>query len=291
MGGAKATAGKEGESVKDFGKLLTKSGKLTIAALDHRGSLARALHPESSEQTTEAEMKEWKKRMIKRYRDMVSGILIDPVYGRELIDLRADCGWMVSLEKSGYRGGQEARVTELLPDWGVQETKKMGVGAVKLLLYYDPENVELAKKQKELAKRVGEDCKREGVVFLLEPLSYKVEGSREEEVLKIAEELSSLPVDVWKFEYPGTRAACEELSRVVQEPWVLLSAGMDYGRYREALAVACESGAAGMAVGRAVWQEFGRYRGIERERWLDTVAVERMRELVAVVEQHGKAVE
>jgi len=269
--------------MKNLKPLLTESGKITIAAIDHRGSLEKILDKEG--------LIDWKKEMIELYRDKVSGILIDPVYGKELIDTSQNCGWMMSMEKSGYRGGKEARATELLPGWSVRQAKELGVSGVKLLLYYDPENLELAKTQKQLAMKVAEECRQEDVVFLLEPLSYKIEGTREEEVLRIAEDLKDLDVDIFKFEYPDTRQACEKISKIIDKPWVLLSAGMKYEQYKESLRIACKSGASGMAVGRAVWQEFGDYQGEEREEFLRTTAVSRMRELISIVEKYGKSVE
>lgn len=271
-------------------KLLLPSGGIAIAALDHRGSLKVNLHPEDPESTTDDEIMDWKKRMIELYKDRVSGLLIDPIYGKKLINTALTPGWMMSMEKTGYRGGKEARVTEILEDWSVAQAKELGAVAVKLLLYYDPENVELARQQKETALKLSEECKREGMVYLLEPLSYLIEGQREDEVLRIARELADVPVDIYKSEYPGTRRACEEISRIVKAPWVLLSAGMEYSQYKEALIVACQSGASGFAVGRALWQEFGNYEGEARERFFSGVASERMNELIQIVEKYAKKV-
>ncbi len=271
-------------------KLLLPSGKIAIAALDHRGSLKQNLHPENPEITTDQEIMEWKKRMISLYRDRASGLLIDPIYGKKLIDTTINPGWMLSMEKTGYKGGKEARVTEILENWSVTAAKEMGACSVKLLLYYDPDNVELAKKQKEVALELSEECRRQQMVFLLEPLSYKIEGSREDEVLRIVRELSDVPVDIYKSEYPGTRRACEEMTKILSTPWVLLSAGMAYDQYNQALQVACESGASGFAVGRALWQEFGQYEGEDREKYFVEVASKRMDELLAIVEKYGRAV-
>jgi len=276
--------------MKNLQSLLTKSGKITIAALDHRGSLMRTLNFDNPESVGKDEMISWKRKMVGLYSELVSGILIDPVYGKEIVDSRMKCGWMMSMEKSGYRGGKEERETELLLDWDVEQLKKLGASGAKLLLYYDPENVELASKQRELARKVGEECEREGVVFLLEPLSYKIESTRGEEVVKIVEETCELGVDILKVEYPGSREYCEKINKISNVPWVLLSAGMKFDQYKEALQVACESGASGMAVGRAVWQEFGQYQGEEREKFLRDVSVERMKELVEIVEKYGKSV-
>jgi 3-phosphoglycerate kinase/tagatose-1,6-bisphosphate aldolase len=266
-------------------RLVNSYGKITIAAMDHRGSLKESLHPDNPESTTNEEISNWKTRLVDLYKNEVAGLLIDPIYGKEQIERNPEINWMLSMEKTGYRGGKEARETEILPDWSVKKAKEMGACAVKLLLYYDPENIELAAKQRAVAKRIADECIVEGLVFLLEPLSYKIEGSKEKEVLQIARELKDLPVDIFKFEYPGSRAACEEITKMIKVPWVLLSAGMEYKKYKEALKIAMESGATGFAVGRAVWQEFGDYQGEDRERYFRTIALMRMRELVEIVNQ------
>lgn len=275
---------------EDLQKLTNSHGKITIAALDHRGSLKKSLHPDNPEITTDAEILSWKKEMVSLYENEVAGILIDPIFGKEIIKSNeARNGWMLSMEKTGYGGGDQERVTEILPDWSVKKAKEMGANGVKLLLYYDPNNAELAAKQKDTARRIAQECIEEDIVFLLEPLSYKVVGEKSLHVLKIVEDLKDLPVDIFKFEYPGTREACEKISSMIRVPWVLLSAGMEYIKYKEALKVAMESGASGFAVGRAVWQEFGDYApGDERTRFLRNISVLRMRELVEIVNNQDK---
>jgi phosphoglycerate kinase len=258
-------------------------GKIMIAAMDHRGSLKESLHPDNPDSTTEEEIRNWKTTLVDLYKNESSGLLIDPIYGKEQIERNPDLSWMLSMEKTGYRGGKEARETEILPDWSVKQAKEMGACGVKLLLYYDPENKELSGRQRAIAKKIADDCIAEDIVFLLEPLSYKVETNRESEVLQIARELKDLPVDIFKFEYPGSRKACEEISKMIKVPWVLLSAGMEYKKYKQALQIATRSGASGFAVGRAVWQEFGEYIGEERERYFKNIALMRMRELVEIV--------
>lgn len=272
-----------------MGELLTKSGKIVIAAIDHRGSLANYLNPENPEITNDSEMRDWKKRMIALYREKVSGILIDPIFGKELVDKQQSFGWILSMEKTGYRGGQEARETEILPDWSVAQAKEMGASGVKLLLYFDPENVKLAEKQKEVARKIGEDCIREGMIFLLEPLSYK-KVKDPYVVEKIVDALIDLPVDIFKLEYPGDENRCRRISEKLSVPWVLLSAGAMYDQFRQQLETACKSGAAGMAVGRAAWQEFGQYEGEVREKFFREVAEPRMDELVKIVEKYAKTV-
>lgn len=270
----------------DIAKLANDRGVITIAALDHRGSLKKELHPENPERTTDEEILAWKRRLVELFRDEVSGILIDPLYGKTIVDTRAVAGWILSMEKTGYRGAEERRETEILPNWSVRQAKEMGAVGVKLLLYYDPANPELASKQKEIARKVGEECGREGMIFLLEPMGYV--GKDEGQVERMVTELLDLPVDVFKLEYPGSREACERITKKLKVPWVLLSAGMEYEKYKAVLQTACESGASGMAVGRSVWQEFGEYQGEAREKYFREVALTRMRELVATVNEYGR---
>ncbi len=139
-------------------KLTNSHGMITIAALDHRGSLKESLHPDNPESTTDAEILDWKRRMVDLYQDDVAGILLDPIYGKDIVSAQSKTGWMLSMEKTGYRGDKQARVTDILPDWSVKQAKEMGASAVKLLLYYDPENVELAKQQRAVAQKVAEEC-------------------------------------------------------------------------------------------------------------------------------------
>ena len=50
------------------------------------------------------------------YRDEVAGILIDPVYGKDILDKSLAVGWMLSMEKTGYRGdklGSHGNITKL----------------------------------------------------------------------------------------------------------------------------------------------------------------------------------
>ena len=277
--------------MKSLSPLINPAGKITIAALDHRGSLKKELHPENPEATTDSEILAWKREMTTLFKSEVSSILIDPIYGKNVIDTSWSVGWMLSMEETGYRGDQQARETTIMPNWSVKQAKEMGACAVKLLLYYDPRNQALAETQRGVAQRIAAECQSEDMIFLLEPLSYQVtEAERPARVLETVEDLKDLDVDIFKLEYPGNAEACAEITRKLQVPWVLLSAGMPYPAYKEALQIACEQGASGLAVGRAVWQEFGQYRGEAREAYFQKTALPRMQELVAIVNQYGKPV-
>src|SRR2546428_13703718 len=84
-------------------------------------------------------------------------------------------------------------------------------------------------------------------------------------VIRTAEALSPLGIDVLKAEFPGDpkvttnadelRKNCERLSRATKVPWVVLSAGADFNVFRGLVEVACHGGASGVLARRAVWKD------------------------------------
>ena len=53
---------------------------------------------------------------------------------------------------------------------------------------------------------------------------------------------------IWKFEYPGSLDGCKRITEIINgKPWVLLSAGLQYDKYREALKNSMLAGASGFA--------------------------------------------
>jgi tagatose-1,6-bisphosphate aldolase len=73
-------------------------------------------------------------------------------------------------------------------------------------------------------------------------------------------------------------------------PWVLLSAGVDFPTFQRQAEIACEAGASGVVVGRAVWAEALEIAAdAEREWFLNTIAVSRMRVLNDTVSYRATA--
>jgi len=81
-------------------------------------------------------------------------------------------------------------------------------------------------------------------------------------------------VDILKSEFPldvhsgedekSWRTPGAEISSASPVPWILLSAAVDYASFLRQVLVACQAGAAGIAVGRAVWQQAVGLKGSER---------------------------
>ena len=76
--------------------------------------------------------------------------------------------------------------------------------------------------------------------------------------------------------------ACREISTASLVPWILLSAAVDYETFVYQVTVACNAGASGIAVGRAVWKEAVTMNGDERIKFLRTTAQQRLARLTSL---------
>ncbi len=111
-------------------------------------------------------------------------------------------------------------------------------------------------------------------------------------VLETARRLTFPGVDVLKAEFPldiqaepGERQlaqACAELTTASQAPWVLLSASVSFETFLRQVTQACQQGASGVAVGRAVWQEAAQVSGQARHEFLVKVARPRLERIEAL---------
>lgn len=281
----------------------TAHGALAVVALDHRGSLRRALHPEAPDSTTPAEMIALKQEIVAALAPATSAVLLDPEVGAAQCiatgALPGAVGLIVALESTGYTGDPNARQSEILPGWSVAQAKRMGANAVKLLVYYHPD-APIAAEIEVLVRQVAAECARQDILLMLEPLSYSLDPAvkklpsieKRRIVIETARRLVSDGVDVLKAEFPLDvatdpdeqvwQAACAELSETCPVPWVVLSAGVSYETYLRQINIACRAGASGVAAGRAIWKEAVSLKAAERVTFLNGPARQRMARVTAL---------
>jgi len=288
-------------------------GFLTICAIDHRGALQRAMNEKNPEAVTYQDMVDFKLDLCRTVAPYVSAVLLDPIYGAAQAIaaglLPGHIGLLVSIEKTGYSGKKTARITELLPGWSVEKVKRMGASAVKLLVYLRPDLKDIASRQLDLVAKVADQCIKEDIALLVEPVSYPVEqlgvsspkfaDMKSELVIETARQITSLPIDVLKAEFPADMEfeqdenkllqLCRELDRASRVPWVLLSAGADFKTFRKQVEIACKAGASGFLAGRALWQEGVQIHSREeRMSFFKSTAAIRLKELIKIVTKYGK---
>ena len=299
--------------------LTDEQGRFKMMAIDQRGSLHQAIAKATGKDTqkvTYEDLAKAKEIVTKMLAPYATAVLTDPVYGYpySIQHLPPRVGLLLAYEETGYEKagptGKE-RKSQLIENWSVNKTGRAGADAVKLLIYYHPEvSQEVCHHQQELVQRVGEECERADLPFLLELVSYALdEGStdtpefarkRPDLIIRSAAEFSKpqYRVDILKLEFPAdlkwsrefsqgafdsrarkavyglseVREFCRQLHTAAALPWVILSAGVDIGEFLVQVELATEAGASGFLCGRAIWKDaIGLYPDIiQMEEWLRT---------------------
>ncbi len=298
--------------IRGLQQIASPDGILARCAMDHRGSLRSMIDEEHPGEVDYEEMVEHKLELCSSLAKYASAVLLDPIFGAaQCISHRAlpdNTGLLVSIEATGYGGGKEHRVTRLLDGWGVEKIKRMGASAVKILVYYRPDLTELASQQLNTVNMVASECIKYDLPFLVEPKSYPVGDEinnprqfaalKEKLVIKTARDITALPIDVLKAEFPADLhykkdrseliELCRQLDRSSQVPWVILSAGVDFELFCQQVEIACQAGASGFLGGRAIWQEAMHIDDArERVQYLSTVGVDRLKKLVEIANRYA----
>lgn len=278
-------------------------GTFTALALDHRQNLRKA-NPIFKK---DEELSQFKLDVSAILAEKATAVLLDPeVSAAQAIAHNAipkDVGLVVALESTGYTGEATARQAQIIPGWSVEKAKRMGASAIKLLVYYHPD-APTVNEIEDFISKVAEDCQKHDLALMLEPLSYSLDENKslasEEKrtvVVETARRLTPLHIDVLKAEFPlsitdtdetNWMAACEEISRASITPWVLLSAAVDYETFLRQVTIACNAGASGIAVGRAVWKDAVSMQRAERIDFLRTTGKERLVRLTSLCNALGK---
>ena len=278
-------------------QISSSRGTITALALDHRQNLRKA----NPAFVKDEELSRFKLDVTSALASQATAILLDPEVsaGQAIAQgaIHNHVGLVVALESTGYTGDTTARHVQIIPGWTVEKAKRMGASAIKLLVYYHPDSA-TAKEIEDFVSKVAEDCIRHDLVLMLEPLSYSLyetkklsSDEKRDVVVETAKRLTPLNVDILKAEFPLTASdtnetkwmdACKEISSASLIPWILLSAAVDYDTFLRQVTVACNAGASGIAVGRAVWQEAVSMIGIERSEFLNQTAYQRIARLTSL---------
>jgi tagatose 1,6-diphosphate aldolase len=272
-------------------------GTFTCLALDHRQNLRKA----NPVFVSDAELSKFKLDVTRLLAKEATAVLLDPeVSAAQAIAEHAvpgGVGLVVALESTGYTGDATARRAQIIPGWSVEKAKRMGAGMIKLLVYFHPDSPTAAEAE-DFTARVGAECIKYDLGMMLEPLSYSLTDNKltsDEKryvVVETARRLTAIPgVDILKAELPldtadtdETRliAACSEVSAASVTPWILLSAAVSFETYQRQIIAACQAGASGIAVGRAIWQEAVTMDVASRTEFLRTTARERLVRLTSL---------
>lgn len=290
-------------------RISNPNGTLTMVATDQNSSMIKMMKEATKREPTYAEIADAKVMLSRALSPHCSGLLVDGYYGYAstvaAFAVPGSTGLLIRVEKSG--GGKNdagAPIGEVEPGWGVAKIKRCGADAVKLLAQFEPDEFDSAERNFDFTRQIHDACIQHDILFLLEPLHfpYKVNGVEQSKeavvarkprtVIETAKYLSRY-CDVYKAEFPGTLGVDSEsqlmdnlkkLNDACVKPWVLLSAGVDYDKYKKQVEMAVKAGASGVLGGRAFWKEFFTYpTPAERQKFAESECVRRVKETDAIV--------
>lgn len=249
------------------------AGVIRVLAIDHRDSL-RAVIGEA----TDDQLSEFKGDLVEAAGDFVSGVMLDPAFGMQpavVQRVRAGTGVIAALEAQGYLADDSVTHTTLLDGWDGHQARAAGADAAKFLALWDGAPNRLQMSVIADARRTAHDA---NLPLVLEPLPRSLSpfGSW---VAEWCDVHVGAGADVYKLPYPGSLDECRRISALLDQPWTILSAGVDFDTFFGQAEEAARAGAAGYIVGRAVWREAATMDRAARERATTDLVIPRLRRL------------
>ena len=280
-------------------------GTFAIVAMDQRNTLRRMFTAVGRE-GTDQQLRAAKADVARALTPLASGLLSDPTYGVPAITeagaLASDCGLLVAAEPAERRSYEQEPRTHRDPALNARWVLDQGGDALKFFLQLRADRPapragapDLVAEGLAVCQEVIDDCRATGVPVVIENLVYPLPGrelrgqEREDAIVESARALNDLDIDLLKLEYPGSPAGCARLAAVLDRPWAVLSAGVPFAEFSQAMRTAFDDGgASGFIAGRSVWREAVALDGRERAQFLTEVARPRLEQLTAIAAAYAR---
>lgn len=298
-------------------RLSNEKGIIAALAIDQRGSLKKMIQTAKGTEDKK-DVEDFKRLVSEELTPYASAILLDLEYGEDAIKARhKDSGLLTSYEKTGYDTTTPGKLPDLIADLSALRIKEKGGDAVKILVYYDPdEPAEINEVKYAFLERIGAECKSVDIPFFLEPITYdanisdslSVEYAKlKPEKVKAAIKEFSKPrygVDVLKLEVPVNFKFVEgfaegeavytqeeaanyfkECSDLSPLPFIYLSAGVTAELFHKTIQFVNEHNVeySGVLCGRATWKDgievYGKQGEEALREWLRTQGKENITSL------------
>jgi sulfofructosephosphate aldolase len=276
-------------------QIKTAGGRFAIIAADHGQPLVDMLDALGVSSAPE-EQRAFKSDLVDTVGRDASAVLLDPdVSLPEIVDgdiLARDVGLLVRIEADGHENADGLRRSQLIEGLGAEGARARGATAAKVMVFVRADREDLDGYTAEVVRTALEDCRRAGLLCVMELMTYPLDDETPEQFAALKEDLvvngavflQECGSKVLKLEYPGSAGACRRVTDAIQVPWAVLSAGVDHEAFCAQLRDSMDGGADGFIAGRSLWKEAVGRPAQERRAFLDGVARRRLEDLVGIVE-------
>ena len=304
-------------------KLCTDKAHFQMLAVDQRPPIFNIISNAMGREHKYEEVVECKKLITSSLSEHATAILMDPNFSlSNVLQHNKSKGLVITLEEHSFNETDRGRFSENIQDWSVEKIKKIGGDAVKVLAWYRPDaDAESIEHQKKYVKKIGEECEKYSIPFLLELLVYPFKDDenhtteyQEQKQKKTQHVIDSVKefakdeykVDIFKLESPvdssmlegditnETEKAFSDLAEATNDkPWVVLSSGMDKDSFYKCLELAYINGASGYLAGRTIWLDaFKNYPNIEKvEEGLKNASVSYVKKLNELTARNAQSLD
>ncbi|WP_420113030.1 hypothetical protein [Pseudactinotalea sp.] len=235
-------------------------GGFAMLALDQRESMRDLLATSS-----DADLREFKRRAAQTLAPHVSAILLDRLYG---VDGRPP--WIDSVplilaaDHFEQAPGQPVAASTLDRQVTPALVADVGASALKFLQLWSRDDD--AQQRRDLAASFVALAAECGVPAVLEGIvrpgadGWRDRSDRDAAIIEAAAELTQVGPDLYKAEVPGdaadpasVTALARQVTDASRSPWVILSNGVEPDLFPDAVEASARGGASGFLAGRAVW--------------------------------------
>lgn len=286
--------------------IASDAGVFSIVAMDQRNTIKRMFHAAGVSDVPDDLMRATKAATVRALSPVASGFLLDPTFG--VPGIRAEqamapgCGLLLAAEPEVRGVYGDEPLTRRDPDQDAHWAVTLGADAYKFFNQlradrpYDGTGPDIATDNLAAVREIVADCRALELPVVIENLIYPLPGEeltpqrRTDAIIESARALNEIDgVDLLKLEYPGSAQACRRLADMLDRPWAVLSAGVPFDDFAQAMTVAFdEGGASGFIAGRSVWKETIGMPPAERDRFLADVSVPRLERLVRIAEAKAR---
>jgi tagatose 1,6-diphosphate aldolase len=279
-------------------KISTPAGGMLIVAADQRNGMKAVMKdaPGGADSITKDGLADAKSDLLTHLGNHAPAILLDPeVALPRVVDdgtLARDTGLVVAMDASGFATENGLKRTRYVEGMTPRRVRELGGDAAKMLWYLRADRRTDEGVVLEDIARLVKECEAEGLLLIVEILTYQLDGETDEQYAAVfpsliegaAELCVAAGAKVLKLQYAGSAEACAAVTAAADGvPWAVLSAGVDHETFVGQVRTAVENGSSGAMAGRSLWKDSLSISSGTREELLTSRALPRLIELEAVI--------